>query len=223
METVAKHEKSYALIQVACIVVLWAAALFETGVDVFRNILGVTSFMLAALALAGLVAIEVLVYKDIKLTFGQASDFKKAILLVLLLCIALNFIGIAWSPLPQAALQKSLRILWYFILSILTILVLQKFSPAFALKVLGISGLTAAAVLLLLVFSASNLGRNWSANSISVFADYNMFYLHLTALILLSLALLNGLFPGRIWLVHGATAAGYALLSLSSSSVPGGE
>ena len=58
MDTLEQRQKNYAMLQVACVAVLWAASLFETGVDYFRSILGITSFMLAAAGLFGLLTIE---------------------------------------------------------------------------------------------------------------------------------------------------------------------
>lgn len=213
MKTIDKHQQTYALLQVACVAVLWAASLFETGVDFFRSIFGVTSFMLAAAGLIGLIAIEFLVFRDINFKFGQAEQIKKALLMIILIYIALSFLGIAWSPLPGAAFQKSLRILWFFILAMSSIFVLQKFSSTFALRVLEGSGAFSLLALLLFVFSAGNRARNWSANSISVFADYNMFYLHLIVSVLLSIALLNQVLKKKIWLVHLAVLGSYGLLT----------
>ncbi|HCX78414.1 MAG TPA: hypothetical protein DG577_03270 [Firmicutes bacterium] len=213
MKTIDKHNKNYALLQVACVAVLWAASLFETGVDFFCNIFGITSFMLAAAGLVGLLIIEFFVFDDLNIKFGQAEQIKKALLLVILIYIALSFLGIAWSPLPGAACQKSLRILWFFVLSMSSILVLQKFSSTFALRVLGGSGVFSLLALLLFVFSSGNRARNWSANSISVFADYNIFYLHLIISVLMSIALLNQLLKKKIWLVHLAVFGSYGLLT----------
>lgn len=213
MKTIDKHEKTYALLQVACVAVLWAASLFETGVDFFRSIVGITSFMLAAAGLMGLLTIEFFVYGNLKIKFGQAEQIKKVLLLVILIYIAISFLGIVWSPLPGAAFQKSLRILWFFLLSMASILVLQKFSATFALRILEGSGAFSLLALLLFAFSSGNRARNWSANSISVFADYNMFYLHLIVSVLLSIALLNQVYKKKIWLVHLAVLGFYGLLT----------
>lgn len=213
MKTIDKHQKTYSLLQIACVAVLWAASLFETGVDFFRGIFGITSFMLAAAGLIGLIIIEFLVFGDLNINFGQAKQIKKALLTIILIYIALSFLGIAWSPLPGAAFQKSLRILWFFVLTMSSILVLQKFSSTFALRVLEGSGAFSLLALLLFVFSAGNRARNWSANSISVFADYNIFYLHLIISVLLSIALLNQILKKKIWLVHLAVLGSYGLLT----------
>lgn len=212
MET-AKYEKLYALMQVVCVVTLWSAALFETGVDFFRSIFGVTSSMLAALALIGLLGIEFLVRRNFTISYGQSDQVKKALLIVILIYLAMTFAGIAWSPVPEAAFQKALRMTWYFGLTFMSIIVLQKFKAGTALKIISAGGVLSLLMLLLFVFSAGNLARNWSANSISVFQDYNMFYLHLVVSVLLSLALLNKLLQRKMWLVHLGLIGSYGILT----------
>lgn len=213
MDTLEQRQKNYAMLQVACVAVLWAASLFETGVDYFRSILGITSFMLAAAGLFGLLTIEFLVFGTLTFNFGQAKQLKKVLLFSILLYIALSFLAIGWSPLPQAAFQKTLRILWFFLLSLSSILVLQKFRSGFAMKVLECSGVISLLALLMFVFSATNRARNWSANSISVFGDYNIFFLHFIVSVLLSVALMNQVFKKKVWLVHLAMLGAYGLLT----------
>lgn len=199
--------------QLVILSVLWASALFETGLPGIPGFPGLTVFMLSAFALLGTVAVDFFVKRNLEMEPGSKTGIKSLFVLLVLSYIALTLLGAAYSSNMEIGLFKTFRIAWFSILAVVSADILRKLEREKALYFLCISGFIVLLVLGALTFSATNLARNWSQHSLSVFQDYNTYFLHFIVAGLLSIVLLRKTFPRQLWLAFGGFTGFYALLS----------